>query len=727
MLLIEAIIAVFLLVSLGGAGLGLAGHFAPEARRSRYWSLALLGAAATAIATFELLLAAYSFRIEAAVALAATGWLLARQRGLLPVVARKVEREARSLRLIPRILPGPERLALGILGSFVFLYAGRSVFMPPLAWDSLTFHLWRAGRWVQDGADIRPPAPDSWGYYDAYPTGGDSFWAWAMLPFQTDVAVGLLSVTTLLAIAPSAYRLARAVGTPRGVATILACAATLLPVHVHAATAAYVDNMVVSAWLFAVAELIGTARKDAGLHRSGNAAIALLAAAIAANAKPTGLPLFVVAGAMFTYCTVRERKLAPASIAILLSLVPIFGGYIRNAILHHNPLFPFALGPLVGELENTLLMSLAPVGREEAWLGQRLFPAWLWKSQPRAQFQAFGPIFFVGLMVACWRLRRQPWTAALLALLAAPTLTSLFGPTLLAQRTLWVAVSARLVSAPLTAIAVCAGMGLALSKRGKWSLLAISMGPSLLFLFPSGLSTPDARWLPAGIAVLLVAGVIVVGSARRWGVWGGLAASAGVLALSLALATWFRPDARRDYYAAVADLERHPYDGHSLSYVDGLPAVWARNDTDEPLTIAFAPAWRPPGQAWFKYPLLGSRLQNTVIYVPPTLDGSIVPLYRRDLLALAADRTQWLRRLCLAQVHRVVSAGPEPAEVRTPEITWILQDPERFRLLDAPAQTVTFAYRPGPGDCEGQATPLSAPRTDLPLPTTPGLPVKEQP
>src|SRR4030095_4741815 len=37
---------------------------------------------------------------------------------------------------------------------------------PPLGWDALTYHLFRAGRWVHDGHASVVTAPDAWGYYE---------------------------------------------------------------------------------------------------------------------------------------------------------------------------------------------------------------------------------------------------------------------------------------------------------------------------------------------------------------------------------------------------------------------------------------------------------------------------------------------------------------------------------------------------------------------------------
>ena len=67
-------------------------------------------------------------------------------------------------------------------GAVVALRAARSLVSPPLATDSLTYHLFRAGRWVQSGERVLEPAPDAWGYYAYYPHIGDGLTAWLMLP-----------------------------------------------------------------------------------------------------------------------------------------------------------------------------------------------------------------------------------------------------------------------------------------------------------------------------------------------------------------------------------------------------------------------------------------------------------------------------------------------------------------------------------------------------------------
>lgn len=92
--------------------------------------------------------------------------------------------------------------------------------------------------------------------------------------------------------------------------------------------------------------------------------------------------------------------------------------------------------------------------------------------------------------------------------------------------------------------------------------------------------------------------------------------------------------------------------------------------------IAASAGWTVPGHNWLRYPLLGSRLQNRVIYVPPTRDGTIVDHRESERLAGAMDFDAWLRRLRETKVDAFVAMHPNP-----PELPWVLARPDVFAPL----------------------------------------------
>jgi len=77
---------------------------------------------------------------------------------------------------------------------------------------------------------------------------------------------------------------------------------------------------------------------------------------------------------------------------------------------------------------------------------------------------------------------------------------------------------------------------------------------------------------------------------------------------------------------------------------------------------------------WFGYGLLGTRLQNDVVYVPVTSDGLIYDhaMARRQ----PADASSWLRRLRERKIDYVASMSGGIVE-----IAWMLANPHIFELV----------------------------------------------
>jgi hypothetical protein len=79
--------------------------------------------------------------------------------------------------------------------------------------------------------------------------------------------------------------------------------------------------------------------------------------------------------------------------------------------------------------------------------------------------------------------------------------------------------------------------------------------------------------------------------------------------------------------------------------------------------------------SWHAYPLLGSRLQNEIVYVPTALSGEVLAMNDPRFLT-AADRGAWLARLSQQNVDAVMSFLPAG-----PELRWMEESPQQFARL----------------------------------------------
>jgi hypothetical protein len=152
-----------------------------------------------------------------------------------------------------------------------------------------------------------------------------------------------------------------------------------------------------------------------------------------------------------------------------------------------------------------------------------------------------------------------------------------------------------------------------------------------------------------------------------------------LLAYPAALA--MRSENRSGYYEDLA--LGHVFDMHPLGYVDAsAAAAWKFLNQDHGLTIAFTGGVSSEGDNWIRYPLLGERLQNRVIYVPVTPDGSIVGIRDPQVTLARADFPSWAARLAEKGVDYVVVKPPPSVEAM-----WLESAPALFARVDL-----------GPGD-----------------------------
>ena len=90
----------------------------------------------------------------------------------------------------------------------------------------------------------------------------------------------------------------------------------------------------------------------------------------------------------------------------------------------------------------------------------------------------------------------------------------------------------------------------------------------------------------------------------------------------------------------------------------------------------------------FLYPFLGSRLQNRVVYVPVTADGSIVDYKDARTAQSQFDEHAWLQRLRDHHVEYLALLPPSP-----PEALVIARRPDVFRLVVQGACNDARLYR----------------------------------
>lgn len=566
----------------------------------------------------------------------------------------------------------------------VLLAATRAVTRPPLSWDALTYHLFFAARYVQLGHLAEFSGPYSMDHYSYFPINGEILAAWLLLPFQSDLMVNLLNFPFLALGAVAIYGLCRELGLKWDDAALAACFVCFSPFLFAYLTTQYVDIQVFAALMCAASFVVRYLN-----HRSTvEAFFAFAALGIAIGTKYTALAIAsLLLGTLIVLLLLhgKRRRAGWTSWMIVFSgllLVALVGGrqYARNWWEKGNPLYPLELAlagrtVLHGSPYTSMIAAEAGKGSRRDDLNQMVqvfnyFPTWRLSTSAGPKFL---PLFVLACVALVGVRTRSP-AQRLLALYGVVGFIAFYLPDEgfpAVARRIWPGASTRFLAPSLALITIAAMPAVASLSRRYSAVTGLLAGFVLWDMIVSSPSVPENFPLAAGLgtaAAILVSPVVV----RPWCLKllkkRYVALFLGGSVLSLSGLQWVRSESRWAHYRNSIDVHWIPRE-----FVSG----WRYCDQGgEPLRIALATGWEHRGQNWFFYPLLGSRLQNTVTYVPAD-DERLHGL--RSETGGGRDKpafSTWLRNLRREKIDTIFVQKPWPVEEQ-----WINENPDTFRLL----------------------------------------------
>lgn len=609
----------------------------------------------------------------------ATHWFLGRERNL--------EAEVHPLKVWIAALVNSRAAVLSCAALLsVFLAAARGLGSPPLEWDSLTYHLFLAARYVQLQTLAGFDGPPMMDHYAHFPMNGEIMVAWLLLPFGSDLLVSLLGFFFLALGAVAVYGLCREVGVGWEDASLATCLVCFSPFLFAYVTTQGVDIQVFAALmcgsLFVLRYLL--------YRRDREAVAGLLAIGIAVGTKHTALALGVILLALLVFGVFvhhRDRRDWASMAAILgggLLLAGIVGGrsYLINWRQTGNPIYPLEVTIaghqiLAGSSYTQMIAEGKDNGSRRDDLAQfanvfNYFPTWRLPTSGGPKFLLLVTLALGG--VAASGGNRPRWPVRLLAGCGLLGVLAFYLPgdgfPALARR-IWPGAAARFLASPLSLLTVaamptiarlrgrCAALPAVLAGFALWDMfvannfvsatfpLAVGLGTAVAL--PAALVTARSGWLTRHSPRLLVAMAVVAGL------------------VAVCLLQVIRDGNRWIRYSDSTDVSWIPRD-----FVDG----WRYCDQPErPLRIALTAGWEYRGQNWFFYPLLGRRLQNTVVYVPADHQYPPVQPESEKLRDADASRT-WLQSLRRESIDAVFMEKPWPIEE-----AWIRESPDNFALL----------------------------------------------
>ena len=613
----------------------------------------------------------------------------------------------RAREVVAGIARSPWILAPAAVGGVALVRLLRGLAIPPLAWDALSYHLYKAGRWAQLGRHLVLPAPDSWGYYEHFPSAGDAYWAWTFLAAPDGALLAIAAALIWGTLLLGSYAAARSWGAREEHAMAAALTVASTPMVMAAMTASYVDNTLAALFVLALPFLAVGPRPDGKGY--GEGALAAIALATGAAVKTSLLPVVGVTFAAGAFLMVKgpdRRRRAAWLVAFALPAAGILGmEYGATWIRTGSPTYPFPLRVAgfeiaAGNEELDLLMSGRLPGIDVSGFRARdTIPSLIGtRSAGRSDWTGLGPGAWALLLLGAagtFRILRDPVRRSSLAIAllgAGGLLVAAYSPDSIALRGLWPETFARHV---LPAWGLLAIAGAAIPWRRAWVLWAFALASSTILSIPRGWGAADARatvWLAVSLGTGFGLAWLSTSVLRARGTRPGRRRVLGAVLLVLPIAATL-PGIRRDCRYAVwasAAAADGPYDLQGLGVKSvGAWSIWERLDGERSTKIAVAGGWNGLGQVWYLYPLLGSRLQNRVTYVSPTADGSVVDYREGEELARRASLKAWIGRLIEEDIDFVVTMNPSPPE----RINWMVRLPDVFVRERGDDRTDNYLYR----------------------------------
>jgi hypothetical protein len=302
-----------------------------------------------------------------------------------------------------------------------------------LGWQ---YHLVIVDVWLQSNA-IVPVHQNIW--TDGWPASGELLTAWLAAFTRTDGLTGMTGVLPIPVAMLATTGLARCFGASRGPALLAGLLFGVTPAMLAMAGTSYLDTALVASvlasWYVGLRILRG--------ERDWAAALAFgIAAGLAIGIKGTSfvlvMPLVAAVGVTLIVAASRraERSAAGratlATVAMVALPVVLLGAswYLRNLLLHGNPMYPIAFGPWPGVShygEPGVPAELIGRGAIEqvalSWAHDWSITEYAYNARPGGFGRAWLAALPLGLVGLALLARRRAYAA--IALVLVPTLLAL--------------------------------------------------------------------------------------------------------------------------------------------------------------------------------------------------------------------------------------------------------------------------------------------------------------
>jgi len=587
---------------------------------------------------------------------------------------REVERYARLWRLLrSRLRESRHRQVLLVVAVLLAPTLLRGLILPPMGWDSLTYHVFKAAEWLRTGGVDGMAGTGPFGCHRLMFGGGEVLSAFGFLPFGDDTLAGFLDGLLYLGAGLGTLLAARALRVKEPFASSAALFVLSVPVLRLMPGSGYVEGGIVAA-LFVGHALLSEARSRLPV---------LLGAATLGVAAGIKFPVLGMATAGLVVSLIELRIQRRLTLAASVLAFAAFASFVAPWMLRAARETGYPLSPIPIRAFGITLGVASP---EVAWwIDHADLPAYRLSAEAHALQQVFG-------LPADVTAAQGVWPFALLLLAAAPrgarrcfsrpggpallvmgvvNLALYFSPGFSLVRLEWASSSARFLLPALVVLGIT-GLAAGRIREGRserWRRLVVVLAIATLALTAHhGFSSGSIGWLVL-LAVLGAPLQLLIHPCRKL-VTLSVAIVAGVV-LVIAAKEYYRHEA----YAGEIVLHSFP-----RYWVSAAELV---DDDSRPATIAVTSGPYQRLDNWFVAPFLGRRFQNRVLYVPSSADGALLrwgSAPAAESVVRAADAEGFYASLLRNGVTHVMSFIPPG-----PELAFLEGRPDRYARLDGRA------------------------------------------
>ena len=573
-----------------------------------------------------------------------------------------------------------------LLGLFCFLFQClRGLIDPPLAWDSLTYHMALPALWIQNAGHTWLRIPDAFDCYSHFMHNGELAVGWLMLAFQTDLLANLVNVPFLILMALCLLGIGRELQLDHGNQPWLLASVLFTPPLFAYLTTQYVVQQVACLEICAALFFMRFLRQG----RMADCVTAFVAIGIAAGTKPMALPFAVLSVLVMIVLAFKHRYSIPriarlVLVAGLASLAFCAPWFLRNMSDAGSPVYPFK----IGSGDNVIFEGSPYMEEESKHVKEYIANAQLtnadvyrkavedaWQGDVSIVYGYRLPIMFglglIGLLVGTVK-GPSRGTVVLLAAFCCFELLLYFSSSMSLARLVWAEVSLRFTLFPFAVF--CIGSVILLNQaKGRVRQLLLVIFAALYLMDLSYMNTQHfySMMVPLGLGLGALFLLVISSYVLRILISKPSLRMAGVIVLCLMLGLialqQLRDSTRYTFYAHHVDLHEFPR--------KHVP-IWKNIDMpSDPQVIAVTAGYRYYGHNWFLYPVMGRRFQNNIRYISPVVEGTM-PTYVPGIPIQPVTPDVWIERVKAsdANLFYVMHGG-------TLEEGWARNAKDTFALL----------------------------------------------